>query len=347
MDSEPLEDELIVKYLLGESEEEEMSLVERRYFDDDQFHERLAAAEEELIDAYLAGALGARERKRFEAKYLADATGRERVASARRFLRGVELTRVSADASAARKTTPPAREGVLPLPRWHALLSPARAAPAYAITIIVFCGVLSAAVWWLLSSSRHATVLSDGAPRSTPGDMGVGEKRSTPSDGAPRPQTRGGENGASNENTGPLAEAADKPKSVEEHVGPQHPATRVARRAVRVASFVVMPGMTRGGGAGSRVELPPDADTVNLLLSGLGEGEYKNYRAVVSSVGGGELLSREGLVAREHGGNAPAVELRFPARLLEEGDYILHLSGHTGGGAYEEVQDYFFRVLKK
>jgi hypothetical protein len=63
-------DATVIQYLLGDLEEDEISLAEQRYFSDKAYFDRVRFVEAALIRAYLAGRLGPHETSLFEQKYL-------------------------------------------------------------------------------------------------------------------------------------------------------------------------------------------------------------------------------------------------------------------------------------
>ena len=76
-------DDTLVRYLLGSLSEEETERLDELSIADDEFAERLAAAEHDLIDAYIAGDLSPDDRARFESIYTGSPEGRARIAFAR------------------------------------------------------------------------------------------------------------------------------------------------------------------------------------------------------------------------------------------------------------------------
>jgi hypothetical protein len=84
---------------------------------------------------------------------------------------------------------------------------------------------------------------------------------------------------------------------------------------------------------------------VRLQLALEGDN-YPNYRAVLRSVEGKEILDRRGLKGRSTG-SGNTVTLELPAGAFPEGDFILTLSGTTSEGAAEDVHKYFLSVRKK
>src|SRR5687767_12164718 len=70
----------LVRYLLGQTDEEERAQLEERLFTDDAFEEELMATADELMHDYLAGRLNGAERLFFEERFLAVRRHRERLA---------------------------------------------------------------------------------------------------------------------------------------------------------------------------------------------------------------------------------------------------------------------------
>src|SRR5262245_52373460 len=101
MTASELDDQLIIRSLLGEASEQEEQQLEERYFNNDDDFELMLAIEEELIDAYVSGDLTARQRERFEKYFLASPRRRQRVAFAQALLSSTQRTMLAA-ASPAR-----------------------------------------------------------------------------------------------------------------------------------------------------------------------------------------------------------------------------------------------------
>jgi len=70
---------MLVKYLLGELNEQELESIEDHYFRDIEFFEQLLVVEDELIDAYVRGELTIEEIARFEDYFLQSPERRDKV----------------------------------------------------------------------------------------------------------------------------------------------------------------------------------------------------------------------------------------------------------------------------
>src|SRR5262245_48171266 len=95
MRSEPIDEALLVKYLLGTLTEKEQAGLEDRAFADPDFLVAVEATEADLIDAYVRGDFSETERRSFEQRFLVSPERRKKVAFAR------DLARVTAETKAA------------------------------------------------------------------------------------------------------------------------------------------------------------------------------------------------------------------------------------------------------
>ena len=65
----PVSDDLMKRYLLGDVSDEEQIRLEECYFVDDDVFEQLSALEDELIDDYVRGELAEPQRNQFELSF--------------------------------------------------------------------------------------------------------------------------------------------------------------------------------------------------------------------------------------------------------------------------------------
>ena len=93
----PESDDQIIRYLLHEMNEEELSMMEQRIEDETEFFDLIAAIEDELIMQYVRGDMKGGLRPRFEKVYLATPDRRARIESAR------ELRRAVSEVAASRR----------------------------------------------------------------------------------------------------------------------------------------------------------------------------------------------------------------------------------------------------
>src|SRR3954468_18724944 len=77
--TEPIDEQQIVRFLLGELPEDDRQSVEVRLFQDDSFYHHIVALQEELADSYVRGGLTPDQRKQFESYFLQSQKRKERV----------------------------------------------------------------------------------------------------------------------------------------------------------------------------------------------------------------------------------------------------------------------------
>jgi hypothetical protein len=87
MGSERVDEELLVKYLLGNLPETDEVQVEDRAFEDANYLDALEAAEADLIDTYVRGGLSQSERRAFERRFLTSRNRWSKVQFARALVR--------------------------------------------------------------------------------------------------------------------------------------------------------------------------------------------------------------------------------------------------------------------
>ncbi len=117
-------------------------------------------------------------------------------------------------------------------------------------------------------------------------------------------------------------------------------AVRSSEGDALTASLTLSPNRTRSSGSTAQVHL----ESSHLLLSlQLPVPEAGEYRAVVSNVDTGELLSRSGLPAT--GSDPSTVTIRIQSDLFEPGDYGLDLFQQSETGLLPAAS-YFFRVTR-
>lgn len=100
---DPVSDDLITRYLLGDVSDEERVRLEESYFGDDAVFEQVLVSEEELIDDYVRGELLEPQRRLFERHFLNSTERRQKLAFAESFNR--YLSNAPTAATAAKQKT--------------------------------------------------------------------------------------------------------------------------------------------------------------------------------------------------------------------------------------------------
>ena len=124
------------------------------------------------------------------------------------------------------------------------------------------------------------------------------------------------------------------PATIHSTAPPRIPATIVS---------VLSPGLLRDDTAATpKIVITTQVTSVTLQLKYQPNPAYSTYRAVLETVAGKPLFTRDNLKPTPQ-----FLRLTIPAQTLATNDYVLNLSGKNAQGEYEEVNDYSFRVVKK
>jgi len=309
--SHHIEDELLIRYLLGQSSETERTRIEREYFDDDEFYERVEAIEDELIDAYARAGLGAEERERFEKYFLRDAERRGRVEFAREWRKFVSASSAAAKPGEERA----GRANWLAFPPFgkRAALIPLAAV-----------ALLALGAWLAIQTARLGRQL----------DL-MSVERAAQENTERRLQQQVDAERRRNEQL--LAELEiERSKREERSAPPSSPPV--------IVSLILSPGLSRDAGDAKRLAIPPEATQVRLWVT-FKAAAYQSYRAELQTVDGHVIWSQRGLTAKPWRQEMMAL-VTIPARRLKDDDYILVLKGVAPTGELSDVSGYSFRVVR-
>lgn len=108
---QPVPDDVLVRYLLGELPDDEAERLDEQSVVDEDFAARLRLVEDDLVDSYASGRLNSERRKRFESYYLASPRRREKTSFARQLQAAVDGDLVQRHPTAAGSGRPAAPWG--------------------------------------------------------------------------------------------------------------------------------------------------------------------------------------------------------------------------------------------
>lgn len=319
-------EELMIRYLLGQLPDEEQVRLEEQFFTDEETYQQLLALEDELRYDYATGELTPNERKQFQERFLVTPEDRKKLAFA-----GALISQVALPVSPAQPAVTAHASRSIPWRRQLSdLLNLQSPVVRYSLAGAVLVVALGAA--WLVSE-RFRT----GVPR----EMAGREQQTQPPAGRSEQPT----------NEAPLNTPTPSQEVVVEQRPPQQSSPGVQangedRPVPAVATFLLTPGLVRDAGEPGQVVIQSGTDRIRLQLSLRRKSEHSRYRAVLRTLDGVEVWKRSGLSARQANAGQ-AVVAQLPAKLLAAGDYELVLQGATPGADYEDVAEYYFRIVKK
>ena len=314
--------QLIVQFLLGELPEEEVTRLEKQYFDDDDFFEQLQIVEGDLIDAYLRGDLGGRERNLFESHFLTSPARRQRVELAGAFVEYATRSSAGVSRSEERRQTPAWWRSILD--SLGASNKAFRLALAAAVLVIAAGGSFFFVETVRLGNrvERIQTERSELLRREEELQRRIAEQLA---------HTEQLENDLQHERS--------QRQSLEEAL------TRPQNSNISAINFFLSPDLIRGAGELKSLTIPGGVELVRIHID-LGQDDYNSYRAVLETVAGKRIWTSSDLKAQSHK-SGKVITIGLPASIFARGDHILTLSGMNSGGNLEDVGDYYFNVVKK
>ena len=320
-----LNDEVLVRYLLGELTEPESDRIECAYFSDEGLHEQILAMESELTDAYLHGQLAPDDLRRFESRFMSTREGRDRVDAARATQIFFSLHR--ADTTAGRLNSKPVVALAATLGTDEKLTWWRSVARVFSFRSLA--GGPAFAVAGLLVLAAVGFLRTQTAPRS--------KSINTESAGTASRTTNGDGIGARNSNANNAPNAKAGSKSSDPAVG---------KRPLILA--FALASLTRSDGRGNTIDLPAGQFLVRLSIM-IEPGNYTSYAALVETAEGKQVFAQNPLAvipdsSAATGNQSAAVTIA--SRKLIPGDYILQLTGTNPDGTVETVGGYSFHVVR-
>lgn len=326
------DDNLIVRYLLGELSEEEQTRLEDRAFSDIDYLEQVKAVEKDLIDEYARGELSGTALRNFERQFFASDERRGQVEFARALKQVAGESRASISSAKIPATTVGLSRSRNPsaiadATDWNATRYSWLAfwrGPRLAFGISLAAIALLIAIGAVLTYWRPATpanVQSQTTPKATPPVQETAAPRSTPEQ---------------------LVESLPQPAP-----SPEKPPVTPKVAPSAVASLLLLPGTSRSAESRPQLVIHHSDSTAQLqVLLESGDDAYKAYVVALRTTSGRAIRSQSGLHARSIQGNRVVV-LTLPATLLATGDYELSLSGITPESRSEPLGYYYFRVRRE
>jgi hypothetical protein len=319
------QENLMHRYLLGDLPESEVRRLEVALLADDERFEQMREVENRLVDGYVRGRLGREDRERFERQYLASLAHRRRVAIARNLIE-------QADGSKATAVT------TRPKASWWARLSEKLGVP-----LVPWQFGLAAVAVLLLAAGSLGLLLDRTRLRHELATLKA-ESEAKQS----REQALAEQMAAAQSQSERLAIELERLRAEHDAHAQQPtmpPPTPEASRP-SVFSFLLSPMLIRGGGDPQTMTIPLKTDVVRLRMR-VEQKDARRFQVSVRTVEGRQVWQRQITRPYLDSANNAAITADIPAGKLVWGDYILTLSSVNSTGETEEVNRYFFRVLRQ
>lgn len=330
MMTEPNNERLIARYLLGELPEEQQVEIEDRAFQDKDYLASITAVENDLIDEYVRHELSETDRRKFEDRFLASAERRKRVEFAR------ALASVASEAAVVEESSraPVASSWRDSLDAFIRGFNPFGKFALAAIMLLIVAGSAGFLIETLRLRSQLTQLQAEKQSRQRDRqalEQRIEAERKRNEELAARLNQEKQQREQSDESLRQLSETGN-------------PATPIPRPVV--ASLTLLPGISRGGGQKPALVLPQDARLVRLQIGLDAEEQYKTFAVEVRTTAGRQVWTKEKLSAHATR-RARSIALTLPATALKPGEYELKLSGMKSEGGTEDVGFYYFDVKRR
>jgi hypothetical protein len=323
-----VDDALMTKYLLGELTEDEQRRLEEHFLTDDQSYEQLLALEDELMYEYLQGELSPSQSERFSRRFLNSPEGRQKEAFAR-------LLAEKAVAYAPQRSRQASSIFSLLSPLWQSLQSLfSLPSPGLRLAYVTAAATVVVGFSWLLFENvlKSRTMQQEQPVAELHRQSLVREQSQTPSATplpAPAPKIELEE---LRRESSPLSSSAQMEKR---------------RQTPTFIALALTPGLLRDVAGIRRVIIKPGIDELQLELAVRLADEYSSFKPVLKTVEGTEIAVSHPVLRLNPTPSGKVVVMRIPASIFRSGDYVLTLNGERSAGQFEEIDDYYFSVIKE
>jgi len=320
----PVQEELIVQYLLGELPEQQQVEIEDRAFQDRQYMRNVLAVEDDLIDEYVRGELTGKRRQKFETYCLASAERRRKVDFARA-LATVTSDEASEVAQRIRPPQPPI-ERHNPFAVFIRSLNPAIGFSLAVVGLVVVFG----ATWLIQDGMRLRSQLTQLRAEHQSEE----QRRQQLEQQVANERARAAELAAQIERQ----RQDDATRSIPQEQQPSHTLTTMA--------LALLPGIVRGSDSVPSVVVPPTVGVLRLQVGIHAADTYPTYQIEIRTQGGKQVWYHAKLRAHTTR-TGLSISLNLPAKILQRDRYELSLRGNNTAGNAEDIGYYYFEVIKK
>ena len=305
-------------YLLGFLNPDERQRIEQRLMIDSAAFVELRWIEDELIDDYLEGALSGREKERFENFFLSAPERRQKLDFAKALKRYVAAHRLKQNLVSIWKNF------------WQTLLHPHNAVLRWSLVAsLVF--LAAGGSWSVMWISRLQNALEQ---------AGTGESQKQ----LMEMEARNSELALSLQREQARLKLLEK-EAADLRKGDKRGLSSLLRgqRQSTLIAVTLDPGLLRDFGGSKRIQIPAGTNLAQFDLK-MEPLDYPQYQAMLQRVDKGKLWTQIS-PKTESSVQGPFFRLIVPASILEQGDYVLKLSGITAVGDSEDIGSYYFRII--
>jgi hypothetical protein len=332
---EAINEQLITSFLLGDLSDKERQKIEERVFLDDSFYAQVLALQEELADDYVQNKQSPGKRAQFEKYFLQSPRRRERV----EFAAAISGALAPSELGTTAPIAPP-------IPSWwESVLAFVRPRLVLATSLATLLILLLGGSWLYLQNRRLSEYVAQALKEK---DLSMRQSQAREIQAAEQRQRVEGELAALRAQSGELQSQVQQKERELETLQRTRPAVQAQPAASFLASFTLLPGLTRESSESNEPEkliVPAAARFIQLRLVLGQEEDYQGYLAEIRTARGNLVWSTTGLVSRRTTAG-PTVSLTLPRKFLTNGEYEVTLKG-AAGGKFETIGYYYIIALNR
>jgi hypothetical protein len=322
------QEDLMVRYLLGDLNEEEQIQIEEQFFADNRYFEQLQAVEDALIDDYAQGVLTEYERRKVEGLLRSSPQQAREIEFVQDLIRYVsEGPSEEVNKQSPFQTRRPRKS--------HPLLAPLQIRNPWkqfflVVAVLSVVVVLLMAIWNLTLQRKIGQMAANQA---------LLEKR----DEELQQQIDKQE-----DSHGAIVKELERERRKRDQLEQELASLQESKSKISTNEIAILylrtNSFSRGGGELRMVHVPPGFSRLQIRIN-LGKKEgYKSYSAVIKTFDGREIWRRDQISPRQ--ANLGRLVLTLPGNIFVNDDYILMLRGQAEAGDVVEIGDYSFRIKR-
>jgi hypothetical protein len=313
----------LIRYLLGESSEEDKAKIEERFLIDGEFFEQVLAVEHALIDDYLEGRLAKEEMQKVEKLLISSPTQRREL----EFVKALTDTLSKTGKDEQRLFREMAKPPMYPLPSGLSGAQNLGRQRVHASWIIVAFLCITGAISILIVQNKFRHLEAERVKREQEFYQQVDEKSERIEDLSRQ-----------------LDAERNRGKQLQEEIVSLKQSNSSKHSVETLAFTLIGNQMVRGGGEWQTIQIPQNIQRLKISISLDSSVSYKSYSVTIMNLDGGKIWGQDDL--RIKAANPARLSLILRSEELPIGDYTLVLRSRTHSGNSVDIGKYNFRVRR-
>lgn len=323
MQQETEQEKTLIRYLLGESSEDEKAKIEDRFLTDGEFFEQVLAVEHALIDDYLEGHLAKEELQKVEKLLISSPTQWREL----EFVKALTDTFSKTEKDEQRLFREIAKPSRTPLSGGLSDVQNLGRQRVHVSWIIIAFLCITGTISILIVQSKFRHLEAERVKREQELYQQVNEKSERLEDLSRQ-----------------LEAERNRGRQLQEEIVSLKQSNS-SKLSVETLSFTLIGNkMLRGDGEWQTIQVPRNIQRIKISISLDSKFSYKNYNVTIMNLDGEKIWSQDDL--RVKVANLARLSLTLRSEELPIGDYTLVLRSRTYSGNSVDIGKYNFRIRR-